>query len=451
MILDESLFNESNSSYKVGDTIRIIYMSGEPNYEGRTGKITHIDSIGQLHGTWGGLAVIPGEDKFEVIEENLDEAMYTNISSDPYDLNIIKHKIDGDNPRDWTYIKSFKFKDDAIERANRMIANGEAYVAQVYSWKNEDHGEIYFRKADDGKVIDRSVQHIDCDVHGPEIKTVSDKTIIKPVKEAKEEKCVICKKTITGYGNNAEPLAQGKCCDKCNTSKVIPARIAQLYGIKNKNLKEDINTNNYIDLFKIKSDYTEQFINDLEFGAYIEDVFANAKEAYDVDEVQTTVIINNDNTVKYPFIYGSGHDRRCVIFDNLHDYANELDMDYKETLNLLSEITGVSKDILKGNYTEEDSKEELIARRNELQDALEAMEARHDPSEREDIEELKAEIEELNSMISLTEGLEPDGKDALGCDVYKYGKYSIVHFPIDFEIDGTSHHVESYIIQSPFV
>ena len=79
MILDESLFNESNSSYKVGDTIRIIYMSGEPNYEGRTGKITHIDSIGQLHGTWGGLAVIPGEDKFEVIEENLDEAILVQI------------------------------------------------------------------------------------------------------------------------------------------------------------------------------------------------------------------------------------------------------------------------------------------------------------------------------------------------------------------------------------
>lgn len=52
---------------KVGDTIRIIYMSGEPHYCGRVGVVTHIDSMGQLHGTWGGLAVIPGADVYEVI------------------------------------------------------------------------------------------------------------------------------------------------------------------------------------------------------------------------------------------------------------------------------------------------------------------------------------------------------------------------------------------------
>ena len=53
---------------KVGDTIRIIEMSGEPNYSGRVGVVTSIDAIGQLHGTWGGLAVIPSEDVF-VVEE----------------------------------------------------------------------------------------------------------------------------------------------------------------------------------------------------------------------------------------------------------------------------------------------------------------------------------------------------------------------------------------------
>ena len=30
------------------------------------------------------------------------------------------------------------------------------------------------------------------------------------------KKCVICKKIISGYGNNAWPLANGTCCDKCN-------------------------------------------------------------------------------------------------------------------------------------------------------------------------------------------------------------------------------------------
>ena len=36
-------------------------------YNGREGVVQRIDSIGQLHGTWGGLAVIPGEDEFKVL------------------------------------------------------------------------------------------------------------------------------------------------------------------------------------------------------------------------------------------------------------------------------------------------------------------------------------------------------------------------------------------------
>lgn len=52
-------------------------------------------------------------------------------------------------------------------------------------------------------------------------------------------KCVICNGEIKGevittpskfqialeYGNNADPVAIGKCCDKCNYSIVIPARM----------------------------------------------------------------------------------------------------------------------------------------------------------------------------------------------------------------------------------
>ena len=55
---------------KLGDKIRIIEMKGEPEYTGKLGKVTVIDGIGQLHGTWGGLAIIPEEDTFEVIKEN---------------------------------------------------------------------------------------------------------------------------------------------------------------------------------------------------------------------------------------------------------------------------------------------------------------------------------------------------------------------------------------------
>lgn len=54
---------------EVGDTIRIIDMMGEPQYTGKTGVITHIDDAGQIHGTWGGCAIIPEEDSYELIKE----------------------------------------------------------------------------------------------------------------------------------------------------------------------------------------------------------------------------------------------------------------------------------------------------------------------------------------------------------------------------------------------
>ena len=43
-------------------------MKDEPTYDGTIGVVDHIDSIGQIHGSWGGCALIPGIDKFEVIE-----------------------------------------------------------------------------------------------------------------------------------------------------------------------------------------------------------------------------------------------------------------------------------------------------------------------------------------------------------------------------------------------
>lgn len=53
---------------KVGDKIKIIYMAGEPHYNGKEGVVLKIDDIGQIHGSWGGLAVSPNDDEFKIIE-----------------------------------------------------------------------------------------------------------------------------------------------------------------------------------------------------------------------------------------------------------------------------------------------------------------------------------------------------------------------------------------------
>ena len=67
---DSDAKKDAKKEVKKGDKIRIIHLNDEDNsYDGKEGIVDHIDSLGQLHGTWGGLAVIPGVDKFEIIAE----------------------------------------------------------------------------------------------------------------------------------------------------------------------------------------------------------------------------------------------------------------------------------------------------------------------------------------------------------------------------------------------
>ena len=54
---------------KVGDYIRILRMTDEPEYTGRQGYVTSIDDMGYIHTTCGGLALIPDEDEFVIIEK----------------------------------------------------------------------------------------------------------------------------------------------------------------------------------------------------------------------------------------------------------------------------------------------------------------------------------------------------------------------------------------------
>ena len=55
------------NNVKVGSRIRIVDMKEEPDYCGREGTVLAIDDAGQPHGTWGGLAIIPEADIFEVV------------------------------------------------------------------------------------------------------------------------------------------------------------------------------------------------------------------------------------------------------------------------------------------------------------------------------------------------------------------------------------------------
>ena len=59
-------------SANIGDEIVIVYLHEDPaleDYIGRRGTIESIDGIGQLHGSWGGLAVNPEVDNYIIKKE----------------------------------------------------------------------------------------------------------------------------------------------------------------------------------------------------------------------------------------------------------------------------------------------------------------------------------------------------------------------------------------------
>ena len=71
--LNEGLSKEALEDMYLGKKIRIGAMINpdsdidDSRYNGKEGIVKSIDSMGQLHGTWGGLAVIPEVDEFEII------------------------------------------------------------------------------------------------------------------------------------------------------------------------------------------------------------------------------------------------------------------------------------------------------------------------------------------------------------------------------------------------
>ena len=61
-----------NEKAKEGDIIKIVRLDDQYDhtYPGRIGEVKFVDSMGQLHGTWGGLAVVPEVDEYEIIKKS---------------------------------------------------------------------------------------------------------------------------------------------------------------------------------------------------------------------------------------------------------------------------------------------------------------------------------------------------------------------------------------------
>lgn len=56
-----------------------------------------------------------------------------------------------------------------------------------------------------------------------------------------EYECCLCGKKFTGFGNNPWPLVKdtdARCCDECNYTKVLKARLEQMKKVRNNENKQ---------------------------------------------------------------------------------------------------------------------------------------------------------------------------------------------------------------------
>lgn len=102
------------------------------------------------------------------------------------------------------------------------------------------------------------------------------------IQEDKDNKCIICGEEIIGYGNNAEPVAEGRCCDDCNMTKVIPARISQLKTsmkpTEEKNIiKEQVTESTENSNLNMKNSIEEIVFNEFESGHLFADDYESFK------------------------------------------------------------------------------------------------------------------------------------------------------------------------------
>lgn len=142
--------------------------------------------------------------------------------------------------------------------------------------------------------------------------------------------CSICGKEFEGFGNNAEPVNDGICCDKCNMEVVIPRRLADL------NKKEPVDVKQKVkdflnEFYKIKYDMilkekleevrdvngpSDEFIDKL-FKETSRKMYDMAKDKLDDDVVQGILfgyigVVDDDLDLVFA-LYELVHDKKVKL------------------------------------------------------------------------------------------------------------------------------------------
>lgn len=117
---------------KIGDYIRIIKMKDEPEYNERIGVVEIIDDEHQIHGTWGGCALIPGVDRFDVISKDRYELYKMCIENET--------KISGIDFLINYYKEGFKWSEkECCNHITNLFKNGTINAIKLF---NKDGKQI---------------------------------------------------------------------------------------------------------------------------------------------------------------------------------------------------------------------------------------------------------------------------------------------------------------------
>jgi len=170
-------------------TIKIISLDdyyAADEYAGRTGKVTFIDDIGQLHGTWGGIAVIPEKDIIEIIENDNDTPENITLSLSDFEIDWNEDVMIEENVANYVLVA---IKDEPIDAVDMMrIKNGHTDIAA--SSENDVYYNFYLNinlKTGE-KTIEVTVNHSEnddwheysfkCSISSPKLEQLLLKTLL---------------------------------------------------------------------------------------------------------------------------------------------------------------------------------------------------------------------------------------------------------------------------------
>jgi hypothetical protein len=130
--------------------IRIIDMKGEPQYAGKEGYVTSVDDAGQIHGTWGGCALVE-EDEWELVPTDpkhyqddkidvrvIDEFKCVVFVSSEGRSTTVRYENDKLSPADLIDAYLEVFKEHWSEGASEHLTFYANYLYECMNMKKEE-------------------------------------------------------------------------------------------------------------------------------------------------------------------------------------------------------------------------------------------------------------------------------------------------------------------------